>query len=130
MFTAHHYCLHDYPTPTAFPPDITNPDQPEDQLDIPRGQTVLFYIEASGSLLEYQWQRDGIDLTDEVKLSGTNTSNLTITDVLEEDGGNFTCIVSNILGNVTSRAAELTVCKLLNIITGGNNLESGGPLLS
>ena len=75
----------------------------------------MFYVEASGSLLEYQWQRDGIDLTDEVRLSGTGTSNLTITGVLEEDGGNYTCMVSNIVGNVTSRTAELTVCKLLNM---------------
>ena len=113
----YHYCLHNYPTPTAFPPDITNPDQPEDQLDIPRGQTVMFHIEASGSLLEYQWQQDGNDLTDGIRLSGTNTSNLTITGVLEEDGGNYTCIVSNVVGNVTSRAAELTVCKLFNTLS-------------
>ena len=75
----------------------------------------MFHVEASGSALEYQWQRDGNDLTDMNRLSGTLTSNLTITDVLEEDGGNYTCIVSNIVGNVTSRAAELTVCKLLNM---------------
>ena len=74
----------------------------------------MFYVEASGSALEYQWQRGGNDLTDVNRLSGILTSNLTITDVLEEDGGNYTCIVSNIVGNVTSRAAELTVCKLLN----------------
>ena len=74
----------------------------------------MFFIDASGSLLQYQWQRDGIDLNDGSSLSGTNTSTLTITGVLEEDGGNYTCIASNFLENVTSRSAELTVCKLFN----------------
>ena len=80
----------------------------------------MFYVDASGSLLQYQWQRDDIDLNDDSRLSGTNTSNLTITGVLEEDGGNYTCNVSNVVGSVPSRTAELTVCKLLRMLTLSN----------
>ena len=72
----------------------------------------MFTVEATGTDIEYQWEQDGNGLSDDVRFSGTNSSTLTITDVVEEDGGNYTCAVGNALGNVTSRAAELTVCEL------------------
>ena len=93
------------------PPNITNATLPNDQLNIPEGQTVMFTVEATGTEIEYQWQRDGNDLSNNVRFIGMNLSTLTITDVVEEDGGNYTCVVSNALGNLTSKAAELTVCK-------------------
>lgn len=72
---------------------------------------MLFIVEATGTDIDYQWERDGNGLSDAVRFSGTNSSTLTITAVVEEDGGNYTCTVRNALGNVTSRVAVLTVCK-------------------
>ena len=97
----------------ADPPNITDPTQPEDQIDVIPGSNITFTVEANGTALMYQWQRNGIGLTDEGRFSGTNTSTLTITDVQEENEGMYQVIVSNIIGNDTSRVAQLTVCKYM-----------------
>ena len=79
------------------------------QLNVVPGTNITFTVVATGSNLEYQWQRNGGNLTDGVKYSGTTTATLTVMNVMEEDEGNFTCVVTNVLGSVTSSAAELTV---------------------
>ena len=68
-------------------------------------------VEAKGSDLTYQWQRNGVNLTDDTKYSGTTSATLTVMNVMEEDEGNFTCVVTNVGDSVTSSAAQLTVCK-------------------
>ena len=76
------------------------------------GTTITFTIVANGSDLTYQWQRNGETLTDGDKYSGTTTATLTVMNVMEEDEGNFTCVVANVQGgSFTSSAAELTVRK-------------------
>ena len=79
------------------------------QLNVVPGTNISFMVVATGSNLEYQWQRNGGNLTDGVKYSGSTTATLTVMNVMEEDEGNFTCVVTNVLGSVTSSAAELTV---------------------
>ena len=75
------------------------------------GTTITFVVEVKGSDLTYQWQRNGGYLTDGDKYSGTTTATLTVMNVVEEDEGNFTCVVTKDRVTVTSSAAELTVCK-------------------
>ena len=75
----------------------------------------MFAVVANGSNSTYQWQRNGEDLTDNTKYSGTMTANLTVLNVMEEDEGNFTCVVSDDVDNVTSSAAELTVRKCVYV---------------
>ena len=81
------------------------------QQDVVPGTAITFMVEATGSDLTYQWQRNGENLIDDDKYSGTTTATLTVMNVIEEDEGNFTCFVTNVLGNVNSSAAELTVRK-------------------
>ena len=88
-------------------PDITT--NPMSQLNVVPGTNVTFTVVATGSDLTYQWQRNGGNLTDGVKFSGTTTPTLTVMNVMEEDEGNFTCVVTNVLDSVTSSAAQLTV---------------------
>ena len=90
-------------------PDITI--QPTSQQNVVPGTTVMFTVVATGSDLTYQWQRDGGNLTDDTKYSGTTTATLTVMNVMEEDEGTFMCVVTNIVDGVTSSAAELTVRK-------------------
>ena len=68
-------------------------------------------VEAKGSDLTYQWHRNGVNLTDDTKYSGTTSATLTVMNVVKEDEGNFTCVVTNVGDSVTSSAAQLTVCK-------------------
>ena len=81
------------------------------QQDVVPGTAIMFMVEATGGNLTYQWQRDGGNLSDNDKYGGTLTATLTVRNVMEEDEGNFTCVVTNVLGDVNSSAAELTVRK-------------------
>ena len=72
---------------------------------------MTFAVVATGSTLMYQWQRNLVDLNSTGRFIGVDTAVLTISSVQEEDEGNYSCIVSNIVSNETSRSAELTVRK-------------------
>ena len=61
----------------------------------------------------YQWQSGGVDLaTMSGKIAGATTRMLTVSNIVEADEGNYTCIVTTSFGlNVTSQSANLFVCK-------------------
>ena len=102
---------------TSLPP-VASPvitTQPTSQQNVVPGTTVTFVVQATGGGLTYLWKRNGETLGDDTKYSGTTTANLTVMNVVEEDEGNFTCVVTNVVGSVTSSAAELTVCKWLTV---------------
>ena len=68
--------------PTHPPPQVT--DHPMDQTNIVPGSNVSFSVTATGTApLSYQWQKDGVDLTDGGSITGATTATLTITDVME-----------------------------------------------
>jgi hypothetical protein len=59
--------------------------------------------------LNYQWQRNGTNLADGGDLSGTTNSTLTIASVSDADAANYTAVVSDATGSVTTSNAVLTV---------------------
>ena len=68
------------------------------------GTTASFSVTATGSSpLRYQWQFGGTDL------SGATTTSLTLTGVQPANEGNYTVVVTNSAGSVTSALAVLTV---------------------
>ena len=71
----------------------------------------MFTVQANGSDLTYQWQRNGMNLTDGTKYSGSTTASLSVMAVMREDEGNFTCVITNAVDSITSNSAELTLCK-------------------
>ena len=79
------------------------------------GTDITFTVVATGSNLAYQWQRNGEDLSDDAKYSGTDTTTLTVMDVMEADEGSFTCVVTDGVNNDTSNAAQLTVRKCVYV---------------
>ena len=87
---------------TPLAPTITA--QPADQT-ITAGQSATFNVTASGSApLSYQWQRNG------GAIAGANAASYTTPATSSADSGaTFAVVVSNSVGNVTSRAAVLTV---------------------
>ena len=84
------------------PPSITT--QPSIQTVI-AAQTATFSVTATGTLpLSYQWQKNG------VAVSGATSPTYTTPPTTGTDNGSqFTVIVSNFVGTITSSAATLTV---------------------
>jgi hypothetical protein len=71
--------------------------------------TATFSVTANGGALSYQWRKTGTPLTDGVKISGSGTSLLTISNVLIADAAGYSVLVTNASGSVTSAVAMLTV---------------------
>lgn len=87
---------------TATAPAITT--QPLSQTII-AGQTATFSITATGTApLSYQWRKNG------TAISGATSSNYTTpAETTSDNGAQFTVMISNSAGTVTSAAATLTV---------------------
>ena len=92
------------------PPLITV--QPDSQTALP-GNSPLFSLSAAGSgPIDYLWYLAGTNLVQ----SGTN-STLTLSSVSAYNAGNYTVVVSNAYGSVTSQIATLTVLGPLLVTT-------------
>ena len=96
-------------TPTG--PQITS--QPTN-VTTKAGNTVTFSVSATGTELKYQWQtsKDGGKNWVNSGMTGYNTNTLTVSAIIERNGYQFRCIVTDKSGAaVTSNAAALTVNK-------------------
>ena len=82
--------------------------QPQSQTNNP-GATVAFTCEAILQPTGYQWQLNGTNLTDGGSISGATNSTLTVAGITESDAGDYTVMVSNTKGSVSSSVATLTV---------------------
>lgn len=82
-------------------PEIT--DEPND-VAVTDGESASFAVTAEGSDMEYQWQRDGADITD-----ATDSVYAIAAVGTTDSGAVFRCIVTNTVGADTSRAALLEV---------------------
>ncbi len=95
------YYLPYAPPPPPVPPTITL--QPTDQTVL-EGSPVSFAVSARGTApLAYQWQFNGADV------AGATNTTLRLASVWRTDEGDYTVIVSNPAGSVTSQVARLTV---------------------
>ena len=88
------------------PPQITG--QPLDQW-VSAGGNATFTVAATGPGLTYRWQRNGLFITDDSRISGSRSSTLQIKSCSANDAGKYSVLVSNPNGNVTSQNAVLTV---------------------
>ena len=91
--------------------------QPQDQT-LRAGSNATFTVTASGTApLSYQWQFNGSNLLDGTnvdgsQISGSITTNLTVSFAQTNEDGNYTVVITNVAGSVTSSAAVLTVAQL------------------
>ena len=91
---------HDALLTVLVPPGISA--QPQDQTVI-AGTTAQFSVTANGTApLKYQWRRNGADLI------GQNSASLTFI-AQPGDAGNYTVLITNSVGSVTSALAVLVV---------------------
>ena len=68
------------------------------------GESATFTVVASGTEpIHYQWKKDGMNL------SGATASSYTIASAQQSDEGNYTCLVTNLVGGITSNPATLKV---------------------
>ena len=87
-------------------PAITT--QPASQM-VTAGQTATFTVTATGTApLSYQWQMNGTAIGAATAASYTTPATMT-----SDSGAQFTVVVSNAVGSVTSNAAALTVSSVL-----------------
>ena len=76
----------------------------------PAGEPATLTVTASGAApLQYQWRKDGANLTDDGHYQGVTTPTLTIYPVAPVDAGIYDVVITNSCGTVTSLGAVLTV---------------------
>lgn len=86
-------------------PVITLPPQ---SLTRNAGQSAVFGVCATGTApLTYRWQKDGADLSDGGRISGSGGVRLVINQVQLGDVGDYRVHVSNSAGSATSESARL-----------------------
>lgn len=72
--------------------------------------SATFRVVATGTApISYQWRLNGINLTNRAGISGVTTSNLVLTSIQPNQAGNYSVVVSNLRGSVTSANALLRV---------------------
>ncbi|HXI73824.1 MAG TPA: immunoglobulin domain-containing protein [Verrucomicrobiae bacterium] len=77
--------------------------QPQGQ-SVLAGQSATFSVTASGTLpLNYQWRLGGTNI------SGATTNPFVLANVQGSDAGNYTVVITNIAGSITSSVAALNI---------------------
>ena len=96
---------------TVDPPKIIR--HPESK-SVATGADVNITVRATGDNLHYQWQKDGIDLSDDNRHCETGTHTLGIVKVeMSDNKARYRCHVKNEIGKEFSKDALLTVSKLV-----------------
>jgi hypothetical protein len=102
-------------------PQISTAVQP--QFGAPLGGTGSDSVVAAGSEpFYYQWQFKGANLTDNGRVSGSQTSTLSVGNAQLSDQGSYQVIVTNAYGAVTSSVATFIVFNNLPVHFSGNGV--------
>ena len=78
-------------------------------------QTAIFTCFATGHEVKYQWLIESGSFPN--KVSGIYSTTLVIPDVQVSDANNYTCMVSNAGGTVSSNVASLKVLSIVCVGT-------------
>ncbi len=90
---------------------------PVSQENIDESSEVTFSVQADGTNLRYQWRKDEVDLSDDGNISGSLTSQLSVSDVSLADEGAYDCIITGNCGEITSNDAILTLASETAILS-------------
>jgi hypothetical protein len=101
--------LDDVTVTPGFAPAISTQPTPTN-LTILSGSNAIFSVAASGSApLNYHWRKNGTNLSNGGNISGATTNLLMFTAATTNNSGNYSLVVTNIFGAITSSVAALTV---------------------
>ena len=102
-------------------PPVIITRHPESQSIATRADAV-FRVEATGDELQFQWQKDGIDIDHskprfQCNSAGT-VSTLHIKDTSKSDKGHYRCLITNPVEKkeMLSTEANLLVCKSVTLL--------------
>ena len=97
--------------------------QPATQTACAGADITLTMAASSTTPLRYQWQKDGVALTNGGRISGATSATLMISSARGSDAGIYTVVVTNSAYSVTSRAAVLTISlsEVVSMGAGGNH---------
>lgn len=90
--------------PTNAPIVITN--QPQTQAVLP-GTNVALAVTAGPAITSYQWQKDGVDLTNNSRVAGATAAKLNISNVQPADLGIYRVLLSSTDDSVWSDPATI-----------------------
>lgn len=102
--------------------------QPTNAVVLAGGNAAFSATVLGASPLVYQWEQNGTNLANGAGISGANTTNLTLTGVASNSTTNYSLVITNMYGSVTSSVAMLTVLVPPTITTPLTNetVECGG----
>ena len=108
-------------------PAISFVAQPTNTTTMMNTNVTLSATVAGTAPLSYRWQKNGQDLSDTNRVTGSATPSLAIANVEPGDTGSYRLIVTNSYASVTSDVAVLTVLfpqPLLNVDFGSSSQSS------
>lgn len=87
------------------------------------GSSAQFSVTATGSApLAYRWLKNGTNLANGAKYSGVSSNTLTVVTLAMTDAGNYSVVITNLAGSITSSVAPLTIVSAPAITTPPANL--------
>jgi hypothetical protein len=91
----------------GLPPSVTA--APHSQTNLVGSNVTFTVIVAGTPLFTYHWRKGSANLSDGGRISGSLTDTLTLTNLQTTDAGQYSVVVTNEAGTVTSAGATLTV---------------------
>ena len=84
-----------------------------ESLSVVAGTTAVFTVYATGGGLQFQWQKNHIDLCEDGRYCNTDTNTLSIVEVEKDNEGLYRCLVVNDVGRQFSAEVLLTISKYI-----------------
>jgi hypothetical protein len=114
------------------PPVILLPPAPT---NVFAGKNASLSVSASGTApLNYQWRQGGVRIADGGAISGALTNALNFSPAATNHTGDYTVVITNLAGSVTSSVAQLTVVPLPTLTlskgAGGVTVLANGAAVS
>ncbi len=103
-----------------FPTDV-------DSVTVCQDEGTTFSVNTSGSVpVSYEWQLEGVTITDNAVYSGTTTQTLTITNAQVSEGGTYSARVTFNITQPNNNGAGITTC-LSSFVDIGELIVDEGP---